>query len=74
MSGDVTGRVLALDLGSKRIGVAVSDDARTVATPVATVFRHADRPRLHRELAELVAEVVQEQVAELLGIDPQELD
>ncbi len=56
MSGDVTGRVLALDLGSQRIGVAVSDDARTVATPVATVFRHADRPRLHRELAELVAE------------------
>ena len=26
------------------------------------------------ELAELVAEVVQEQVADLLGIDPQELD
>lgn len=56
MSGDVTGRVLALDLGSKRIGVAVSDDARTVATPIATVARHADRPRLHRELADLVAE------------------
>ena len=56
MSGDVTGRVLALDLGSKRIGVAISDDARTVATPVATVLRHSDRPRLHRELAELVAE------------------
>ena len=48
--------MLALDLGSKRIGVAVSDDARTVATPVATVARHGDRPRLHRELAELVAE------------------
>jgi putative Holliday junction resolvase len=56
MPGDVNGRVLALDLGSKRIGVAVSDDARTVATPVATVARHGDRPRLHRELAELVAE------------------
>lgn len=49
-------RVLALDLGAKRIGVAVSDDAGTVATPVATIARHRDRPRLHRELAELVAE------------------
>lgn len=49
-------RVLALDLGSKRIGVAISDDDQRVATPIATVARHADTPRLHRELAELVAE------------------
>ncbi|MCU1354874.1 MAG: putative Holliday junction resolvase [Acidimicrobiales bacterium] len=49
-------RVLALDLGSKRIGVAVSDAGRTVATPIATLERHGDRPRLHREIAELVAE------------------
>jgi putative Holliday junction resolvase len=49
-------RVLALDLGSKRIGVAVSDDAQRVATPVGTIERHRDRPRLHREIADLVAE------------------
>ena len=49
-------RVLALDLGSKRIGVAVSDDGGTVATPIATLARHADTVRLHREIAELVAE------------------
>lgn len=49
-------RVLALDLGAKRIGVAVSDSAGTVATPVQTIERHGDRQRLHRELAELVAE------------------
>jgi len=49
-------RVLALDLGSKRIGVAVSDDAGTVATPVGTLERHGDRPRLHREIAQLVQE------------------
>ena len=49
-------RVLALDLGAKRIGVAVSDTAGTVATPVTTVARHRDTPRLHRELAALVAE------------------
>jgi len=59
-------RVLALDLGAKRIGVAVSDDAGAVATPVATVARHGDRPRLHRELAELVADWNAELV--LLGL------
>ena len=49
-------RVLALDLGSKRIGVAVSDDAGTVATPIATLARHRDTARLHREIADLVHE------------------
>ena len=49
-------RVLALDLGAKRIGVAVSDPDGKVATPVTTVFRHADRPRLHRELVALAHE------------------
>ena len=49
-------RVLALDPGSKRIGVAVSDGDGRVATPVATVERHRDRARLHRELADLVRE------------------
>ncbi|MGI8756797.1 MAG: Holliday junction resolvase RuvX [Acidimicrobiales bacterium] len=49
-------RVLALDLGSRRIGVALSDDARTVATPLTTLTRVADRPKLHRQVAELVAE------------------
>ena len=31
------GRVVGVDVGSVRIGVAVSDPARTVATPLATV-------------------------------------
>lgn len=48
--------MLALDLGARRIGVAVSDDDRRVATPVATLTRHRDRSRLHRQIAELVAE------------------
>ena len=50
------GRVLALDLGRRRIGVAVCDDGRTVATPYRTVHRSGHRPDEHRELAELVAE------------------
>ena len=36
-SGAPTGRVLALDLGQSRIGVAVSDDLRRMAVPVGTV-------------------------------------
>lgn len=49
-------RVLALDLGERRIGVAVSDTDGRVATPVLVLERHRDRPRLHREIADLVAE------------------
>lgn len=49
-------RVLALDLGSKRIGVAVSDDAGTVATPIATIERTKDTVRVHREITDLVQE------------------
>ena len=62
-------RVLAFDLGAKRIGVAVSDSDGRVATPVQTVARHGDRPRLHRELAELVAEWEAELVLVGLPID-----
>jgi putative Holliday junction resolvase len=36
------GRVLGLDLGDVRIGVAISDDARRVAVPLGTV--HVGRP------------------------------
>ncbi len=47
-------RALGLDLGAKRIGIAVS--AGTVATPIDTVHRSGDRPREHREIAALVEE------------------
>lgn len=62
-------RVLALDLGARRIGVAVSDSDGRVATPVQVVERHGDRPRLHRELAELVVEWEAELVLIGLPID-----
>lgn len=52
-----TGRVLALDLGRRRIGVAVCDDARLVATPYRTVQRSGHRPDEHETLAALVDEV-----------------
>jgi putative Holliday junction resolvase len=51
-------RVLALDLGGRRIGVAVSDPTGTLASPVAVLRRSAggDRARDHRRIADLVAE------------------
>ena len=49
-------RALGIDLGSKRIGVAVSDDAGTVATPLEVVARSGDRRRDHRRLLDLAEE------------------
>jgi putative Holliday junction resolvase len=49
-------RALGIDLGSKRIGIAVSDSAGSVATPIETLQRSRDRAGDHRRIAELVAE------------------
>lgn len=50
------GRALGLDLGSRRIGVAISDSDRRVATPLTIVKRVGDRPVEHGQIAELVGE------------------
>jgi putative Holliday junction resolvase len=49
-------RALGLDLGSRRIGVALSDSAGTVATPYEVVTRSRDRVRDHALIAALVAD------------------
>jgi putative Holliday junction resolvase len=49
------GRVLGVDLGSKRIGVAISDSDQRIATGVAVLARTRDRAADHRALADLVA-------------------
>ena len=49
-------RALGLDLGSKRIGVAVSDSDGLVATPIEVVLRTSDRRGEHRALADLAEE------------------
>ncbi|HEY4334085.1 MAG TPA: Holliday junction resolvase RuvX [Ilumatobacteraceae bacterium] len=49
-------RVLALDLGSKRIGVAVSDSSGTIASPL-TVVQRSGRPATdHERIRALVVE------------------
>ena len=49
-------RALGLDLGSKRVGVAVSDSAGRVAPPVAVLQRTGDRKADHRAVSALVEE------------------
>ncbi len=54
-------RVVALDYGSARCGVAISDPTRTLATPLDPVLRPASRKgfgRLVALIAELEAETV----------------
>jgi putative holliday junction resolvase len=49
-------RALGLDLGTRRIGVALSDSAGTVATPYDVLTRSGDRTSDHARIAELVDE------------------
>jgi putative Holliday junction resolvase len=48
------GRAVGIDLGSRRIGVAVSNSGRTLASPRSTVVRTGDPERDRRMLIELV--------------------
>lgn len=49
-------RALGVDLGSKRIGIAVSDSAGTMAVPLETVHRSRTWSVDHREIAALAEE------------------
>jgi putative Holliday junction resolvase len=49
------GRLLALDLGQARHGVAVCDEMGTIATPLGVIHRHATRAGDFAEIAALVA-------------------
>ena len=52
MSGH-PGRVLGVDLGSVRIGLALSDPTRTVASPHAVLRRARERGADHRAILEI---------------------
>jgi putative Holliday junction resolvase len=49
-------RALGLDLGSKRIGVAVSDRSGTIASPLTVLERSGSRRTDHDRIAALVRE------------------
>lgn len=50
-------RVLAVDLGERRIGLAISDSAGLVATPHQTIERGASRNDDHQAIAEVVRDL-----------------
>jgi putative Holliday junction resolvase len=49
-------RALGIDLGSRRVGIAVSDTNATLASPLEVLERTGDEVRDHDRLAELVTE------------------
>lgn len=55
-------RVVGVDLGSRRVGVAVSDLTGTLASPHVVLERSGDVAADHRRLAEVVAELGAERV------------
>ena len=59
MSG---GRVLGVDLGSRRIGVAVSDATGTLASPLTVIERTGDRNADYRALAEIARDEAAERM------------
>jgi putative Holliday junction resolvase len=50
------GRVLGVDLGSRRIGIALSDPGGVLASPLRVLTRGADHHADHTALAGVVAE------------------
>ena len=52
---DNPGRVMALDLGEKRIGIAISDPTRTIASP-HSVLNRASRAADFAHYAQLINE------------------
>jgi putative Holliday junction resolvase len=55
-------RALGIDLGSKRIGIAVSDLSGTIASALTTVHRSSSRRHDHAAIAKLVRDEEAEQV------------
>ena len=52
-----SGRVAALDLGARRIGVAYSDSGRTIASPWGTIERSGDVGRDRTAIVAAVQEI-----------------
>lgn len=64
-------RIVALDLGSKRIGVAVSDISGTIASPLSVINRSSSRRHDHDAIRRIVVD--EEAEAVVIGL-PLSLD
>lgn len=49
------GRILGIDFGEKRLGLAISDESRTLASPLA-VYERTDQDRDLRFLGDLISQ------------------
>jgi putative Holliday junction resolvase len=56
------GRILALDYGERRIGVAVSDPTGTIAQPLPTVSRRTGRRPPYAKILEVIQEWEAQQI------------
>jgi putative Holliday junction resolvase len=68
-SAHPAGRVLGIDVGTKRVGLALSDLTGTIASPLETLNRAKDGSDLDR----LAALVVEHEVAEVVVGEPRHL-
>jgi putative Holliday junction resolvase len=59
-------RALGIDLGTRRIGVAVSDRSGTIASPLTVLQRSRSRHEDHRAIARIVAD--EEAVVVVVGL------
>ena len=62
-------RVLGVDLGASRIGIAVSDRTGTIASPLTVLQRSGSKARDHQAIARLVADEEAEAVVVGLPIN-----
>ena len=62
-------RTLAFDYGERRIGVAVSDPTRTIASPLGTLTRRAGKRPPWAEISALVAEQEADEIVVGLPLD-----
>lgn len=63
-------RLLGIDFGEKRVGLAISDDGERVATPLATIARSSDS----QVVAEILSIVAQEQIGGIIIGEPRRHD
>lgn len=63
------GRILALDYGTRRIGVAVCDPTRTIAFPLTTLTRRAGKRPPWAMLSEIISEQEPDEVVIGLPLD-----
>lgn len=56
MNHDLAGRMMGVDLGARRIGIALTDPTRTIASPLTTLQRRTGKRPPWTELERLVHE------------------